>query len=259
MNAVIGFSFLGIVLYFTLFFIVGTYMKNNAVVDIGWGMGFVFSAALSIGIKGGFDLVGLILLTLVSVWGLRLSYHIYLRNHGKPEDFRYANWRKEWGKWVIPRAFLQVYMLQAVMMMLVGYGVIYANSISNKPLNPVVYLGVALWLLGFYFEAVGDFQLAAFKEDAANRGKVIKTGLWKYTRHPNYFGEATMWWGIFVIVWGSTGNFAAIVSPGLITYLLLFVSGVPMLEKKYENNAEFQAYAQVTSKFLPWFPKKSGQ
>lgn len=145
------------------------------------------------------------------------------------------------------------------MMMLVGYGVIYANSISNKPLNVVVYLGVALWLFGFYFEAVGDFQLAAFKEDSGNRGKVIKTGLWRYTRHPNYFGEATMWWGIFVIVWGSTGNFTAIVSPGLITYLLLYVSGVPMLEKKYENNAEFQAYAQVTSKFIPWIPKKSGQ
>lgn len=258
MNEMLWFVFLGIVIYFTGFFIVGTLIKNNSIVDFGWGLGFVVSAVLATALSRSLDLVTAALLVMVSLWGLRLSYHIFLRNHGKPEDFRYANWRREWGKWVVPRAFVQVYMVQALMMMVIGYGVIYANTTAHKPFNVWVVLGIAIWLLGFYFESVGDYQLAAFKADPANKGRIIKTGLWRYTRHPNYFGETAMWWGIFVVVLGSTGYVWAIISPLTITYLLLYVSGVPLLEAKYEGNPEFEAYAKVTSKFLPMPPKKHG-
>lgn len=259
MNAGLGFAAGFILAYFFIFFLIGMGIKNNSIVDFGWGLGFVLAAFGTAVFSGTFDGVTWLLLAMVSLWGLRLSYHIFLRNHGKPEDFRYANWRREWGKWVVPRAFLQVYLLQAIMMMLVGYGLFYANTVVDKRFGILVTLGIGVWLIGYFFEVVGDYQLAAFKKNPENKGKIIMHGLWRYSRHPNYFGEATMWWGIFLIVWGSTGNIGAVVSPLWITYLLLFVSGVPMLEKKYQGNAAFEAYAQVTPKFFPWRPKKRGQ
>jgi steroid 5-alpha reductase family enzyme len=193
----VGIAIITILIYFSLFFVIGTVTKNNGVVDIGWGMGFVFAALVTTVFNRHFDLVTGVLIAMTALWGIRLSYHIYLRNHGKPEDFRYANWRREWGKWVVPRAFFQVYLLQALMMMLVGYGVFYACGISGKVFNIVSGAGVLIWVLGYYFEVIGDYQLAEFKKKPESKGKIMTTGLWRYTRHPNYFGEATMWWGIF--------------------------------------------------------------
>lgn len=257
MSGLLWFSWGVILIYFLVFFIYGTATKNNAVVDLGWGMGFVIVGWVSLIYSGRVDTVSILLLTLVTLWGGRLAYYLFKRNWKKPEDFRYANWRKEWGKWVIPRAFFQVYLLQAIFMAVVSYAFLYALTVSEKNVDFWAVLGVLIWVFGFYFESVGDKQLAAFKKNPANKGHVIKTGLWRFTRHPNYFGEATMWWGIFVIVISSTGFWPTIISSAAITYLLMFVSGVPMLEKKYENNPEFQAYAALTNKFFPWFPKKS--
>lgn len=251
MNSVHFYTYLSIIIYFMIFFGIGTKLKNNGVVDIGWGLGFVVASATALGISRNMDWVSLLLMILVGIWGIRLTLHIFRRNHGKPEDFRYVNFRKAWGKNVIPRAFLQVYMFQALMMMMVGYGFIDAHSVADKSINVGVILGLVVWCVGFYFEAVGDAQLEAFKKDPANKGKIIKSGLWQYTRHPNYFGEATLWWGIFLIGFSATGNFYTLISPALITYLLMFVSGVPLLEEKYKNNPEFQSYAQITNKFFP--------
>lgn len=261
MNSIFLGTLFFILIYFMVFFLIGTSIKNNAIVDLGWGMGFVFSALFAL-LAGQYfgqspDLVSLLLLIMVTFWGARLSYHIFKRNHGKPEDFRYANFRKEWGKWVVPRAFLQVYLLQAIMMMLIGSGVFYTIGVQGKLLNWGVFLGLFVWLIGYYFEVVGDRQLAVFKSKPENKGKVMTTGLWQYTRHPNYFGEATMWWGIFIIALSTTGSWLTLISPVVITYLLLFVSGVPLLEKKYQGNPEFEAYAKKTSKFIPWYPKRS--
>ena len=181
-------------LYFLVFFIWGTLSKNNGVVDFGWGLGFVFGAAATAVYTGQADGVTILLIGLVALWGLRLSYHIFLRNHGKPEDFRYANWRREWGKWVVPRAFLQVYLLQAVMMLIVGYGVFYANTVTGKQLNLWVAMGLIVWLIGYYFEVVGDSQLATFKKDKANKGKIIQTGPLAVHAAPELF-----WRGDYVV------------------------------------------------------------
>ncbi|MCX6567641.1 MAG: DUF1295 domain-containing protein, partial [Candidatus Aminicenantes bacterium] len=113
-----------------------------------------------------------------------------------------------------------------------------------------------VWVVGFLFEAIGDAQLARFKRDPANRGKIMDRGLWNYSRHPNYFGESLMWWGIFLLALNVPGGWTTIMSPVLITFLLVRVSGVPLLEKKYAGNADFQAYSRRTSAFVPWFPKK---
>lgn len=240
-----------IVLYFIGFFIVGTKIKNNSIVDIGWGAGFVIAALAAAGFSEHMDSVSLLLMLMVGVWGGRLSLHIYRRNHGKPEDFRYAKMRSDWGSTVVWRAFLQVYMLQALIMMVVSSGFILAMDVSDKTVSGFTLLGFAVWLVGFFFESVGDHQLEVYKRNPKNKGKVIKTGLWRYTRHPNYFGEATMWWGISIMAFGATFLPQVFLSAIVITVLLLYVSGVPMLERKYQNNPDFQAYARVTNKFIP--------
>lgn len=245
-----------VLLYFFIFFVWGTVLKNNSIVDFGWGPGFVIAGWYSFVRGGHYTVSGWFVTGLVTLWGLRLFWHIFRRNWGKPEDFRYANWRREWGKWVVPRAFVQVYMLQAILLMAIAYPFVLINSMDKTGWQPVSYAGILVWGLGFFFEVVGDWQLEQFKKDPQNKGKIITSGLWRYTRHPNYFGEASLWWGIFLIALGAGLPWWTIFSPGIITWLLLFVSGVPMLEKKYKDRADFQAYAARTSKFIPWFPKR---
>lgn len=245
-----------IFVYFLIFFILAQIIKNNSIVDMGWGFGFVVVALFALISRGAYVERNLLLTALVAVWGLRLTYYIVRRNWGKPEDFRYAKWRRAWGRWLVPRAFFQVFMLQGFLMLVIGYPIIVVNASPQPGLGFLDYLGLLVWLTGFFFESVGDRQMAEFKKDPANKGRIIKTGLWKYSRHPNYFGEATMWWGIFLLALSVPLGWSALISPVTITLFLLYVSGVPMLEKKYKDNPDFQAYARVTSKFFPWFPKK---
>ena len=246
-----------IFVYFFLFFLLGTALRNNGVVDVGWGIGFVVVAWLMLLLRLPASLARITLTLLITLWGVRLFSHILKRNLGKPEDFRYAAFRKAWGKWVVPRAFLQVYMLQGVFMFLISLPV--TLSTGAQPLaNIWLYgLGLAVFGVGFAFEAIGDAQLSAFIHNPANKGKLMTTGLWRYTRHPNYFGEATMWWGLFLIALGGGASFFTVISPITITLLLLFVSGVPLLEKSMQNRDGYQAYAKETSIFFPWFPKKT--
>lgn len=245
-----------IFLYFSALFVVGTILKNNSIVDIGWGIGFVILAWMLFVLRLPVSLVRLSITLLVSLWGLRLFYHILKRNHGKPEDFRYVAFRKAWGKWVVPRAFLQVYMLQGVLMFLIALPFILLEG-TTEPVNPLLFaLGILVFATGFAFESIGDAQLKDFLGDAANRGKIMTRGLWRYTRHPNYFGEATLWWGIFLLALSGGVTPFAVIGPVTITLLLLFVSGVPLLEKSMKDRPGYAEYAQKTSIFVPWFPKR---
>ncbi|MBP2026753.1 steroid 5-alpha reductase family enzyme [Acetoanaerobium pronyense] len=250
-------SIIVIFIYFLCFFIVGTYIKNNSIVDMGWGIGFVIVAWYTTLRTLNLYTSNLVITILITIWGLRLFYHIIKRNWGKPEDFRYANWRKEWGKLVIPRAFLQIYMLQGVFMFIVALPIILLNSENQSTFTIFGFVGLLIWTIGFFFESVGDYQLKVFKSNPENKGKIMDQGLWKYSRHPNYFGEATMWWGIAVIAFSSGASIASFISPITITYLLLFVSGVPMLEKSFAKRPGYKEYKEVTPVFFPWFPKKS--
>lgn len=236
--------------YFFLLFIVGQVLKNNSIVDIAWGLGFVVIAWYSY-LRGPQSPNATMTLILVTVWGLRLFYHIAKRNIGKPEDFRYVNFRKKWGdNFALLKAFLHVYMLQMAMMLMVSTSFINNHVSNQSSLTLVSFLGLTVWLIGFYFEAVGDYQLKQFVSDKTNKGKLMVGGLYKYTRHPNYFGEAVMWWGIYII--GLTHlTWWSILGPVTITVLVRFVSGVPMLEKKYGDRDDFKAYAKVTNIFIP--------
>jgi steroid 5-alpha reductase family enzyme len=241
--------------YITAVFLAALLKKDNSIVDVAWGPGFILVAVVTFFLRPGFEVRHILISLLVTVWGVRLAAHIYLRNRGRGEDFRYAKWRKDWGRWFVPRSFLQVFMLQGIFMLIISSPIVIVNRSETRGLTPLDALGALLWFLGFLFEAVGDYELKRFKQNPESKGRIMTAGLWKYTRHPNYFGEAALWWGVFLIALSVPGGWVGIISPLTIGFLLLKVSGVTMLEKKYAGNEEFAAYARRTSAFFPWFPK----
>lgn len=243
----------------TLWFI-SLAIKNASIVDILWGMGFVLSTWLYYALTPeGFLIRKLFLSLLVTVWGLRLSLHILKRNWGKSEDFRYQKWRNESGRTWWWKSFFQVFLLQGLLMWVISIPLLAAQymNLPNR-LTILDVLGVLVWILGFFFEAVGDWQLARFKADPANKGKVMDRGVWRFTRHPNYFGDAAQWWGYFLIA-AAAGGWWTIFSPILMTLFLLRVSGVTLLEKTLETRPGYKEYIDNTSAFIPWFPRKKNK
>jgi len=237
-------------LYMSFWFVVSLVKKRNDVADIAWGLGFVLVAWVSFFIIGNFGIRSILVNTLVSIWGLRLAWHIKSRNKGKAEDYRYLAWRREWGNWFYIRSYLQVYLLQGTFMFLIILPVIFINKNIGPSLGIFDFLGFIVWFLGFFFEAVGDFQLANFINNPINKGRIMQSGLWHYTRHPNYFGEVVQWWGLWLFTFNFFVPWLAI-GPLTITILIIKISGIPMLEKKMANNPEFIEYKKKTSMFIP--------
>ena len=233
--------------------------KRNDVADTAWGLGFVLLAWVSFYLGQAQGARGLLVGLLVSIWGIRLAWHIHRRNKGKAEDYRYAKWREEWGKWFYLRSYGQVYLLQGALLFLIVLPILFINTSAGQDLGVLDFVGLAVWILGFVFESVGDAQLARFIKDPTNKGKLMQSGLWRYTRHPNYFGEVTMWWGLWIIALSVPNGLYGIIGPLTITFLILKVSGIPMLEKKMEENTEFVEYKKRTSIFFPLPPKSYDQ
>jgi len=244
----------GILLYMTGWFIAAQIRGRNDIADVAWGLGFTLVAVVSLVAGDVYSPRGLLVSGLVLAWGLRLALHIHNRNRGRGEDPRYRQWREEWGKWFVLRSFLQVFMLQGALLLLVAVPIVFVNTAPAGPLGWLDLLGLAVWLYGFGFEAVGDWQLLKFIRNPGNKGKLMTSGLWRYTRHPNYFGEVTLWWGIWLMTLCLPGGWLTIVGPLTITILILKVSGIPMLEKPYEDRADFQEYKRRTSAFFPLPP-----
>lgn len=253
---IILYSVMVVFVYMNLIFIFALVRKRNDIVDIAWGLGFICLAWINFFMQPGYTPRILLVNALITLWGVRLATYIGGRNAKKTEDFRYVQWRKDWGKYWVVRSYFQVFMLQGFFMLLIASPIFFLQTRPQSGLNWLDGIGFALWIIGFFFQAVGDKQMSNFKEKQENRGKIMTSGLWSYTRHPNYFGEVAMWWGIFFIVVSVAPIWQALISPIIITFLLLKVSGIPMLEAKYKDNPEFQEYAKQTSAFIPWFPKK---
>jgi steroid 5-alpha reductase family enzyme len=241
----------------SFWFIVSLVKKRNDIADVAWGLGFVLLAWVSFFLVGHSSFRGLIICILVSIWGLRLAWHIYNRNKGKMEDYRYLAWRKEWGKWFYIRSYLQVYILQGVLLFLIVLPVLIINKNIGQDINILDIFGILVWIVGFSFESIGDKQLSKFISNPVNKGKIMQNGLWKYTRHPNYFGEVTQWWGIWFVALSVPFGLLSIIGPITINILILKVSGIPLLEKKMEESPEFAKYKKRTSKFIPLPPKIS--
>lgn len=242
-------------IYMSLWFLVSVVKKRNDVADIAWGLGFILLAWSSFFIFENFSFRGLIANILVSIWGARLAWHIYRRNKHKKEDYRYLAWRQAWGRFFYIRSYFQVYILQGFLLYLIIVPVLLINSNQGLSFNIIDVFGILVWLFGFFFETVSDAQLSRFLQDPANRGKIMQSGLWQYSRHPNYFGEVTQWWGLFLLGLNLPDGWLGIIGPLTITILILKVSGIPLLEKKMAENPEFADYKKKTSIFIPWLSK----
>ncbi len=240
--------------YMTLGFVASLFLKRNDIADSMWGIGFLIIAIYTF-VQGPQSIVSYIVTGCVLLWSLRLSLHIYSRNKNKTEDYRYKAWREAWGKWFYIRSYLQVFLLQGLLMGLISFPVIATNTYAQD-FAWFHIVGVIVFLVGLFFEAVGDLQLKQFIGNQENKGRIMQTGLWQYTRHPNYFGEVTLWWGVWIMSLGTPVGLWMLVGPLTITVLILGVSGVPLLERKMRENPDFDEYRKRVSVFFPLPPRK---
>ncbi len=240
-----------------ILWLVSLALKNSSIVDVFWGTGFVISVWIYFALApDGFLLRKLLIALLTTVWGLRLSLYVLWRNWGRGEDFRYQVWRKEAGSAWWWRSFFKVFLLQGILMWIISIPLLAAQFHPGPAhLTVLDSLGALVWLVGFFFEAVGDLQLARFKANPANKGRVMERGVWSLTRHPNYFGDSAQWWGYYLIS-ASAGGWWTIFSPLIMTLFLLRVSGVALLEKTMAARPGYEKYIKTTSAFIPWFPKR---
>jgi steroid 5-alpha reductase family enzyme len=247
-----------IMVMMTLVWIVSVWLKNASIVDPFWGLGFAVAAGYYFLQTHGIFTRQVLVLALVAIWGLRLSIYLFWRNWGKGEDFRYQEFRRKYGEhryWWI--SFFQVFLLQGFLMWLVSAPLLGAMYHSSTSLNIFDYAAVLFWIIGFSFEAGGDYQLAKFKSKPENKGKVLDKGFWKYTRHPNYFGDSAVWWS-FALFSIAAGSYIPVLGAVLMTALIIKVSGVSLLEKSLKDKKpEYRDYIKKTSAFIPWFPKKN--
>lgn len=249
-------------LFMTIIFLIALRIRRYDLVDAAWGLTFIVVALTSFLLQDGplFELDAALLVTLlVIVWGTRLSWHIIKRiKHTDREDPRYVELRKKWRGNLKVNVYTRIFLLQAVLATLISVPVIHVNlfatpELATANLANVLFwtIGLLVWTKGFYFEKTADDQLRAFVNDPKNKGKLMTSGLWKYSRHPNYFGELTQWWGIFLICLSTPFGWVGVVGPVLISYLILFVSGIPLSEKRFEGRPGWAEYRDRTSVLIP--------
>ena len=231
--------------------------RDASLVDIAWGPGFAGIACVAFAVSDGAFARRMLVVALALAWGLRLGAYLFWRNHGKGEDFRYQAMRRHWGARFPLVSLFTVFGLQGVLMWLVSLPLQVAQvARTPESLGALDLAGAALWLVGMVFESVGDWQLARFKADPASAGRVMDRGLWRYTRHPNYFGDCLVWWGFFAIASGVPGGAYTLVSPIVMTILLRRVSGVTLLERSLLKRREGYAdYVARTNAFVPGPPR----
>ncbi|MCG8585925.1 MAG: DUF1295 domain-containing protein [Pirellulales bacterium] len=241
---------------FATIWLISLLRSDASIVDLFWGLGFVFVAWLTWWNHRGSERTSILLLTMVSLWGLRLSGYLAWRNWGKPEDYRYQAMRAKHGPRFPLVSLATVFVLQGFLTWVISWpvqvGIAVGSGMSFLP-----WIGVILWACGLFFEAVGDFQLARFKANPDNQGKVLNSGLWRYTRHPNYFGDFLVWWGIYLVAAEPGSWWWTVVGPLLMSFLLIRVSGVRLLESSLRSRVTgYEQYVAETSAFFPFPPKR---
>ncbi|MEM9546040.1 MAG: DUF1295 domain-containing protein [Bacteroidota bacterium] len=240
----------------TFLWLISIVIKNVSIVDIFWGTGFVIVNTFYFFTVEHRSDRQWIVLVLVAIWGTRLAGYLAWRNIGKGEDYRYQEFRQKFGPkryWWF--SYIQVFLFQGALILIISFPLLAVNS-STSSLNVLDYLAIMAWSIGFMFEAGGDYQLARFKSEPKNKGKVLHTGFWKYTRHPNYFGDAMVWvaYALFCI---ASGSYWHVIGTVIMIVLLVKISGVALLERKLkETKPQYKDYVDNTNAFLPWFPKK---
>ena len=241
----------------TLLWLVSLLMNDSSIADIFWGTGFVLVAWAAFLVADGLDGRRLLLMLLPSLWGVRLTSYLAWRNLGKGEDRRYTAMREKWGSRWWWWSYVQVFVFQGLLIWVVSLPIQAAQVPATPDLGWMAAAGSAVWLVGVLFEGIADLQLSRFKADPGNRGEVMDRGLWRYSRHPNYFGNFLVWWGIWIVA-AEAGVYWTVVGPLVMSFLLLRVSGVAMLERTItERRPAYADYVRTTSAFLPRPPRKA--
>ncbi len=255
MTALVGLVTLLTVL--TLAWMLSLRRRDASIADVCWGLGFVLLAWVYCLLSPSLTRRSWLVASLITLWGARLSVHIFRRNHGKGEDPRYQTMRAAHGRAFWWRSLFTVFWLQGALLWCVALPLLVAvRATQPVALTAVDGLGVVLFAVGFGFEVVGDYQLERFTTQPENRGRVLDTGLWRYTRHPNYFGDATLWWGIYAMAASTPGGWTTFLSPALMLLLLMRVSGATLLEDGLKaSKPGYRAYITRTPAFFPWFPR----
>lgn len=253
-------SLLVVIATMTCLWLLSLARRDASIVDPFWGTGFIVVAWFTLASMSSERVVtrSWLLAALTTTWGMRLSLYLLWRNWGHGEDRRYRAMRDQHGRrfwWV---SLLTVFLLQGVILWIVSMPIQVAMvTAATKPLGWLDLAGAVLWSIGLFFEAVGDYQMARFQADPQNAGRVMDRGLWRLTRHPNYFGDLCVWWGLYLIA-SPAGASWTIFSPLLMSFLLFKVSGVTLLEKTItDRRPEYAAYQARTSSFFPWPPSNS--
>lgn len=236
-------------------FILSVVLRRNDVADVAWGPGILFMMLGALAVTGAPSSRSLLAASLIAAWAVRLAWHIGKRNMGKNEDFRYRAWREKWGESFLIRSFLQIFLLQATLAVIVVMPGTFIAAGRGGSLNPVDLAGALVWAAGFGIESVADRQLARFKSRPSPSGAILNTGLWRYSRHPNYFGEILQWWGLWIIALSVPYGWLSVAGPLLITFLILRVSGLPLLEARMRRDPKFAEYLRVTPVLVPGRPK----
>ncbi|MDQ3064852.1 MAG: DUF1295 domain-containing protein [bacterium] len=258
----LGLGFVGATVVMTILFINAHKRKRYDVVDVGWGLAFIAVAILSLIIVPQADsnvlILRLLFALMVVIWGLRLSMHILKRHlKSKQEDKRYVEIRKNWKTdHMLLRIYTSLFFFQAVLASLIMIPVVMLMSHDKAPTNWLLILGLIIWIIGFGIEIIADRQLRSFVSNSDNKGKIMNKGLWAYSRHPNYFGEVTLWWGFGIVALGLPYGFIGLIGPLVITCLILFVSGIPPTEKAFAGRPGWNEYVRITSVLIPWFKRK---
>jgi steroid 5-alpha reductase family enzyme len=240
---------LGSLVLIHFFYVLAVMKKNLSVIDTAWGLGFVIMAFIGSSLAAYSSPQENLVFSMVVIWGLRLALFLHHRNSGKPEDFRYAKWRQDWAERTNSIAYFKVYLLQWLLMLIVGLPIFGVHEAISH-IGFIQLLGVGLWVLGLSWESVADAQKSRFKSIAGNENRLCQIGLWRLSRHPNYFGEALLWWGIGLTSF-QTDHFWVLLGPAFINFLLLKVSGVPLIEARHAQNPEYEAYKKVTPTMIP--------
>ena len=249
-------NFFALLVATSALWLVSLWRRDASIVDPFWGLAFVMVACLSLWLTGQQSIRAIILCALVSVWGSRLAVYLTWRNWGKPEDYRYQAMRLRWGDRFPLVSLATVFLLQGSLAWMISWPVQVGIARAGN-WSVAASCGVVLCIVGLLFESIGDYQLARFKANPANRGQVMNGGLWRYTRHPNYFGDFLVWWGFYLVGAESRSWWWTIAGPVLMTVLLVRVSGVRLLESSLKSRvAGYEAYVKQTSPFFPWPPRK---
>lgn len=224
-------------------------------VDAAWGLAFIVPASLAFGLQ--WQLSTVVAAVLVYIWSIRLTTHLIDRNRARPDDPRYKAFTKKWRGEFWQRAYFSVFLLQGALVWLISLPVILSVGKPRGTALVWVGAGLALWILGFVIEAIADRQLEVFRRDPTHHGHSLQTGLWRYSRHPNYFGELLQWFGIAVVATSVHDGWIGFAGPIVLTLLIVFISGIPPIETRRQHDKEYQAYRRRTSMLIPWRPKRA--